>query len=399
VSADNDAPPFKRTPPPAWSVQRRYISDDSTLVLSDLCDTSTGWHSFHKNVDVRKTTQSCLQTEKMDLQSGNGKTAIPFNQLPKEIRLLVWEATFEPQYIPLRFVEGRRLRSNIPVYAFKPYDDPKSPTALQVCHESRTLALQRYRPWNFRWYLHDRVERSKVVRVLSVSSSWEFGILQLLNIWFGSFPSLPRMTFENVMSLLLSICGTLCRSRYSEILTLGVQVMWDPVYDIVVLPKKFYKYQLEALKVSCHFQLKVLRNLALPGCFWLMEQSGRISPGPLPTLSKAFPNLEQLIICLGGEAERSAWDRPNLDSQSIFPHNPDTRVSTNIDDGLSHIRTETPEWPLSIIKVWEAEDDADMLYGELLRVMIGEDKQPVYKCWCKPSRWDTSIHDAHGLKG
>jgi hypothetical protein len=106
----------------------------------------------------------------MDSDSNN-KSAIPFTQLPKEIRLLVWEATFEPQYILLRFVEGRQPSSNIPVYAFKPYDDPKTPIALQVCSESRRIALQRYRPWNFRWYLHDRVERSKMVCI------------------FGAFPS------------------------------------------------------------------------------------------------------------------------------------------------------------------------------------------------------------------
>ncbi len=107
----------------------------------------------------------------MDSSSDDVASTFPFIQLPKEIRLLVWEATFEPQYILLRFVEGRRPTSNIPVYAFKPYDDPKTPIALQVCRESRKISLQRYRPWNFRWYLHDRVERSKVVCSLSGGSS------------------------------------------------------------------------------------------------------------------------------------------------------------------------------------------------------------------------------------
>jgi hypothetical protein len=102
----------------------------------------------------------------MDSDSNDDAPAISFTQLPKEIRLLVWEATFEPQYILLRFVEGCRPSSNIPVYAFKPYDDPKTPIALQVCQESRKVALQRYRPWKFQWYLHDRVERSKVVCTL-----------------------------------------------------------------------------------------------------------------------------------------------------------------------------------------------------------------------------------------
>ncbi|KAE9379045.1 hypothetical protein N431DRAFT_326546 [Stipitochalara longipes BDJ] len=267
----------------------------------------------------------------------NGNPANPFTQLPKEIRLLVWEATFEPQYILLRFVEGRRLISNIPVYAFKPYDDPKSPTALQLCHESRTIALQRYRPWNFRWYLHDRVERSKVV-------------------------------------------------------------MWDPLRDIVVLPKQFHKYQFEVLKVSCHFQLQILQNLAVPARFWLIDQSGRNSTSPLPALSKAFPNLEQLIICLGGKAERKAWDQPDQDSHLLFRHSPASHVSKKIDEGLDCIRRDNLVWSLSTIKVWEAEDDADMLYGEVFRVLVGEDMQPIYKCWCKPSRWDTSIHDRHDPK-
>ena len=172
--------------------------------------------------------------------------------------------------------------------------------------------------------------------------------------------------------------------------------MWDPIYDIIVLPKQFHNYQLEVLEVSCYFQLKALRNLALPVCFWLTEQISASSSGPLRTISKAFPNLEQLIICLGGEAERIAWDQPDLDSHSISRHRPATHVSKNINDGLKYIRKESPEWPLSTIKVWEAEDDADTLYGEVFKVQIGKDKQPVYTCWCKPSRWDTSVHDRHG---
>lgn len=263
--------------------------------------------------------------------------AFPFTRLPKEIRLLVWEATCEPQYILLRFVEGRRPSSNIPVYAFKPYDDPKSPIALQVCQESRFIALQRYRPWNFRWYLYDRVERSKIV-------------------------------------------------------------MWDPICDIVVLPKQFQTYQFDVLKVSCYFQLKVLKNLAVPACFWLIDQRS-ISPTPfiaMSAIAKAVPNLKQLIICLGGEMERKVWDNPK---PALPRFSPASHVSENIDKGLEYIRKDSPEWPLSTIKVWEAEDDADTLYGEVFRVRVGPDKQPVYQCWCRPSRWDTSIHDRHAPDG
>ncbi len=175
--------------------------------------------------------------------------------------------------------------------------------------------------------------------------------------------------------------------------------MWDPICDIVVLPKQFHKYQLMVLTASCHFQLKVLKNLAVPACFWLVSQSGRTSSGPLPELSKAFPNLEQLVICLGGDAERKAWGQPDQDSHSLFPPSPTSHVSENIDVGLECIRRDTPVWPLSTIKVWEAEDDAEMLYGEVFRVEIGKDKQPIYKCWCKSTRWDTSIHDRHASEG
>jgi hypothetical protein len=178
-----------------------------------------------------------------------------------------------------------------------------------------------------------------------------------------------------------------------------MQVMWDPICDIVVLPKQFHKYQLTVLTASCHFQLKVLKNLAVPACFWLVSQSGRTSSGPLPELSKAFPNLELLVICLGGDAERKAWGQPDQDSHSLFPPSRTSHVSKNIDDGLECIRRDTPVWPLSTIKVWEAEDDAEMLYGEVFRVEMGKDKQPIYKCWCKSTRWDTSIHDRHASEG
>lgn len=273
----------------------------------------------------------------MDSGSNNDTPAVPFTLLPKEIRLLVWEATFEPQYVLLRFVEGRRPGSNIPVYAFKPYDDPKPPIALQVCGESRKIALQRYRPWNFRWYLHDRVERSKVV-------------------------------------------------------------MWDPICDIVVLPKQFHKYQLDVLKVSCHFQSKVLRNLALPGCFWLIGHNSRGPVVAMSIIASAFPVLEQLIICLGGETERKAWDHLHSDSHILFGC-PASHVSKNIDNGLDCIKKESPEWPLSSVKVWEAEDDEDKLYSEVFRVQVGPGAQPVYKCWCRPCRWDTSVHDRHAPEG
>lgn len=97
------------------------------------------------------------------MQSNEVSTQFPFTRLPKELRLLVWEATFEPQFILLRHVEGRQPRSPLPVFAFKPYDDPKSPIALQVCQESRAFGLEHYRRWTLRWYLHDQIARSKVV--------------------------------------------------------------------------------------------------------------------------------------------------------------------------------------------------------------------------------------------
>jgi hypothetical protein len=142
-----------------------YISDDVTFTsIITLHCLQAAEHSTFFSIQISRG-----HGPKMDSGSSKDTLTIPFTQLPKEIRLLVFEATFEPQYILLKFVEGRRPNSNIPVYAYKPYDDPKPPIALQVCQESRNLALQRYRRWNFRWYLHDRVERSKVVCIF-----WSF---------------------------------------------------------------------------------------------------------------------------------------------------------------------------------------------------------------------------------
>jgi hypothetical protein len=261
----------------------------------------------------------------------------PFTQLPKEIRLLVWEATFEPQFILLRFVEGRRPFSTIPAYAFKPYDDPRSPVALKVCQESRQIALQRYKPWIFRWYLHDRVKRSKFI-------------------------------------------------------------MWDPTCDIVVLPKKFLVYQLDVLKALFYFQLKDLKKLAIPTCFWLIDHRSRAPFSILSIIGKAFPNLDQLIICLGGEADRRDWDH-TIPFEPLLRLSPASHVSQHIAHGLECIKKDFPEWPLSTVKVWEAEDDTDTLYSEVFRVLVAPDKLPTYKCWCRSSRWDTSVHDRHGSEG
>jgi hypothetical protein len=98
--------------------------------------------------------------------------------------------------------------------------------------------------------------------------------------------------------------------------------MWDPICDIVVLPKKFDKYQFGVLKVSCPFQLKVLKNLAVPGCFWLI--GSRAPFLILSAIATAFPNLEQLIICLGGETEQKTMHPPNA---SFFHFRPARDVS------------------------------------------------------------------------
>jgi hypothetical protein len=176
--------------------------------------------------------------------------------------------------------------------------------------------------------------------------------------------------------------------------------MWDPICDIAVLPKQFHKYQLDVLKVSCHFQLKVLKNVAVPTCVWLTDHSSRAPFSIMSVIAKAFPVLEELIICLGGETERKTWDLPHIPPFDTLPRlTPSSFVTQNIDQGLDCIRRDFPEWPLSTIKVWESEDDNDMLYGEVFRVTIGPDKQPVYECWCRSSRWDTSIHDRHAPEG
>lgn len=113
-------------------------------------------------------------------------------------------------------------------------------------------------------------------------------------------------------------------------------------------------------------------------------------------VAKAFPSLEQLIICLGGEAERKAFDASQTFVDRFPRLSPPNNVSENIDNGLISIRKDFPEWPLADIKVWEAEDDDNVLYHEVFRVRVSPDKQPSYTCWCRPARWDTSIHDRHG---
>jgi hypothetical protein len=172
--------------------------------------------------------------------------------------------------------------------------------------------------------------------------------------------------------------------------------MWDPACDTVVLPKQFHKYQLDVLKVSCYFQLKVLKSLAIPTCVWLTDYGSQVPFSIMAVIAEAFPALKELVICLGGETERKTWNLSEMTFHPPLPRlSPSTFVTQNIDNGLDCIRRNFPEWPLSTIKVWESQDDNDMLHGEVFRVTVGPNKQPVYKCWCRPSRWDTSIHDRH----
>lgn len=176
--------------------------------------------------------------------------------------------------------------------------------------------------------------------------------------------------------------------------------MWDPARDTVVLPKQFHKYQLDVLKVSCYFQLKVVKSLAVPTCVWLTDHGSQEPFSIMAVIAKAFPALKELVICLGGEAERKTWDLSEMTFHPPLPRlSPSSFVTQNIDKGLDCIRRNFPEWPLSTIKVWESQDNDDMLHGEVFRVTVGPDKQPVYKCWCRPSRWDTSIHDRHAPEG
>jgi hypothetical protein len=174
--------------------------------------------------------------------------------------------------------------------------------------------------------------------------------------------------------------------------------MWDPTCDIVVLPRKFLVYQLDVLKALFHFQLKDMKTLAVPACFWLIDHSHRAPFSIMSIIGKAFPNLEELIIFLGGETDRRAWDN-NLPFEPLLRLSPASHVSQNINHGLNCIRREFPEWPLSTVKVWEAEDDTDTLYREVFRVLVGPDKLPAYRCWCRPARWDTSVHNMHGPEG
>jgi hypothetical protein len=81
-----------------------------------------------------------------------------FSSLPTELRLMIWNKTFEPRIlhitsetITLRSLEAishrrrRCIRLPDPRHIlFKSREKP--PIALQICHESRTLALKRYTP-------------------------------------------------------------------------------------------------------------------------------------------------------------------------------------------------------------------------------------------------------------
>jgi len=86
-------------------------------------------------------------------------------------------------------------------------------------------------------------------------------------------------------------------------------------------------------------------------------------------------------------------------SKCVMAQDPKQVVLTPRSSRLECIRKDFPEWPLSTVKVWEAEDDTDTLYREVFRVLVDPDKMPTYKCWCRHSRWDTSAHDRHGSEG
>lgn len=169
--------------------------------------------------------------------------------------------------------------------------------------------------------------------------------------------------------------------------------MWNPDHDIVVLPKK--SNILDGLKFDLGSYLKLVKNLAIPERFWLMAPINPPSLSVMSIVAKLFPSLEQLIICLGGEADRKAYDTPPTPIEYFHRLDP-SYISKNIDNGLVSMKRDSPEWPLSVIKVWEGEDDDDGLYHEVFRVRVGPDKQSTYTCWCRPSRWDSSIHERHG---
>ena len=96
------------------------------------------------------TTRRCCSASQM---------TVMFSSLPPELRLMVWRESFEPRILHIasekvnlpgpRFISRTRHgcchRRSIPNHIrFKSHEKP--PLALQVCRESRTLALKHYTP-------------------------------------------------------------------------------------------------------------------------------------------------------------------------------------------------------------------------------------------------------------
>ena len=66
------------------------------------------------------------------------RKAFKFSSLPAELRMMVWEATFERRIFFFQWDTGRE-KPNLLVF-------PRTPIALHVCSTSRALALKHYKP-------------------------------------------------------------------------------------------------------------------------------------------------------------------------------------------------------------------------------------------------------------
>ena len=79
--------------------------------------------------------------------TGFSKTFTSYNDLPVELQMMIWEATFPEAASP----EGRLIQFSIPLWALRyvPYKkndgDPRPPIALHVCRLSRETILKTYR--------------------------------------------------------------------------------------------------------------------------------------------------------------------------------------------------------------------------------------------------------------
>lgn len=100
------------------------------LLTPRACLFSRFFLSKHSN-NLTKSFEHQAKTVNMD------KQCLEFSGLPKELRLLIWDATMEPKFLRIGIGKGNRTTAD----TWSPYGNP---VALRVCVESRKRALERY---------------------------------------------------------------------------------------------------------------------------------------------------------------------------------------------------------------------------------------------------------------